>query len=87
MSPPLIAGIIAALACAIVVASILAVKLANARIDLDEANERNADLKLAHGLLEQVNAELLTELTEFRNAKAKRLANLSRGTPKPKLVA
>lgn len=41
-----------------------------------------AELKAERKVLEQVNGSMLAELTEFRAAKAKRLANLSRGTPK-----
>ena len=78
---------IAANVVAVLVVLALLVDRSTWRDLLADEREEHADLKLAHGLLEQVNAELLAELTEFRNAKAKRLANLSRGTPKPKLVA
>jgi hypothetical protein len=45
--------------------------------------ERDVDLALTR----EMNGSLLAEVTEFRAAKAKRLANLSRGTPKPKIAA
>ena len=78
---------IAANVAAILVILALLVERSAWRDLLADEREEHADARKALKAADDLNDEMFAELTEFRAAKAKRLANLSRGTPKSKIAA